>query len=266
VLAWANAVLQTNQNRRAIVVSHYLLNSGFNARFSAQGQSVYNALRGNTNLFLMLCGHMTPPEGQRTSTFNGRTVWTVMSDYQDSGNGGNGWLRLYEFSPAQNVIHVKTYSPWLNQVETDADSQFDIPYAMTSTNAFSILGIRSNVLSGASAVSTWTNLVPGTKYEWYVTVADGENTTTGTIMNFTVGTNAPLAPLLSAGPGILPDGRFHAGFTASVGAPYTVYWASNVIGPWQPLTNLVPDTNGLIHLEDNADPKPPARFYRLAHP
>ena len=130
VLAWANSLLQANQNRRAIVVSHWIINDGFNATFGAQGQAIYNVLKSNPNLFLMLCGHVSPPEGQRTDTFNGHTVWTLLSDYQSRTGGGNGWLRLYEFSPSNSVIHVKTYSPWLGQFETDADSQFDIPYAM----------------------------------------------------------------------------------------------------------------------------------------
>ena len=133
VLAWANSLLQANQNRRAIVVSHWIINAGFNATFGTQGQAIYNVLKSNPNLFLMLCGHVSPPEGQRTDTFNGRTVWTVLSDYQGRTGGGNGWLRLYEFSPSNNVIHVKTYSPWLGQIEIDADSQFDIPYPMTQT-------------------------------------------------------------------------------------------------------------------------------------
>src|SRR5436190_8067824 len=130
VLAWANSLLQANQNRRAIVVSHWIINDGFNATFSTQGQAIYNMLKSNPNLFLMLCGHVSPPEGQRTDTFNGHTVWTLLSDYQSRTGGGNGWLRLYEFSPSNDVIHVKTYSPWLDQFETDGDSQFDIPYPM----------------------------------------------------------------------------------------------------------------------------------------
>ena len=132
VLAWANSLLQANPGRRAIVVSHYIINAGFNATFGGQGQRIYDALKNNPNLFLMLSGHVSPPEGQRTDTFNGHTVWSVLSDYQSRAGGGNGWLRLYEFSPSNNVIHVKTYSPWLNQFETDADSQFDIPYTMTT--------------------------------------------------------------------------------------------------------------------------------------
>lgn len=131
VYEWANRVLATNSQRRAIVVSHWIINAGPNATFSPQGRTIYDALKGNPNLFLMLCGHVTPEEGQRQDVFNGRTVWSVLSDYQSRTNGGNGWLRLYEFSPRNNVIRVKTYSPWLNQFETGTSSQFEIPYAMT---------------------------------------------------------------------------------------------------------------------------------------
>src|SRR6266480_411326 len=41
VLAWASGLLQANQNRRAIVVSHWIINAGFNATFSTQGQAIY---------------------------------------------------------------------------------------------------------------------------------------------------------------------------------------------------------------------------------
>ena len=48
-------------SRRAIVVSHWIINAGFNATFGAQGQAIYDGLKGNTNLFLMLSGHVSPP-------------------------------------------------------------------------------------------------------------------------------------------------------------------------------------------------------------
>src|SRR3984893_375152 len=39
VLAWANGLLQTYSSRRAIVMSHYLINDGFNASWRSQGQA-----------------------------------------------------------------------------------------------------------------------------------------------------------------------------------------------------------------------------------
>jgi fibronectin type 3 domain-containing protein len=187
VLTWANNLLQTYSNRRAIVVSHYIINGGTNASFGTQGQAIYNALKNNPNLFLMLSGHVTSPvEGQRQDTYNGHTIVSLMSDYQARTNGGNGWLRIMTFSPANNTIHVQTYSPWLNQFETDADSDFTLSYDMQGgSSAFTVIGTQSNVPSGSNTSVAWQNLTAGTQYEWYATVSDGNRTTTSSTYTFT---------------------------------------------------------------------------------
>jgi hypothetical protein len=131
VLIWADNLLKTHIDRRAIIVSHYLVEPGNPAPFGMQGRDIYDALKGNANLFLMLAGHRHG-EGRRTDVFNGNTVHTLLADYQERENGGNGWLRILQFSPANNQIRVRTYSPTLNQLETDADSQFTLTYDMTS--------------------------------------------------------------------------------------------------------------------------------------
>lgn len=216
VLAWAEGLLQTHSNRRAIIVSHNLLGSGTNASFSAQGQATYDALKDNPNLFLMLAGHV-PGEGRRQDTFNGRTVYTLMSDYQSRTNGGNGWLRILEFSPANNQIRVKTYSPWLNQNESDADSEFTLAYDMggganlptakqkdsarilapDAPDAFELIGTNTNVPAGTTTSITWQNLAAQTTHEWYVTVSDGKTTTTGAVSSFTTGGNPTLSAIVS---------------------------------------------------------------------
>jgi hypothetical protein len=133
VLTWADDLLKNNVQRRAIVVSHYLIEPGNNAPFGVQGRSIYDALKGNANLFLMLAGHRHG-EGRRTDVFNGNTVHTLLSDYQERPGGGDGWLRILEFSPAQNEIRVRTYSPTLGQFETDPDSHFTLTYNMAPTS------------------------------------------------------------------------------------------------------------------------------------
>ncbi len=65
VLAWANNLLKTYPNHRAIVTSHWIVNTGFNATFSGQGKAIYDTLKTNANFFLMVCGHVGG-EGQRT--------------------------------------------------------------------------------------------------------------------------------------------------------------------------------------------------------
>jgi hypothetical protein len=159
VLAWVNGLLQTYSSRRAIVVRHWIIDDGFNAAWSSQGQVIYNALKGNSNLFLMLSGHWTPPEGQRVEPSNGNTVYTLMSDYQEQGNGGNGFLRILNFSPTNNQIGVSTYSPWVNQFKTGSSSQFTVPYNMQNSGYFA-LGTVSNVSSGSRASMAGTVSLP----------------------------------------------------------------------------------------------------------
>src|SRR5258706_2043209 len=193
VLAWANGLLQTYSNRRGIVVSHYLINNGFNASWSGQGQATYNALSGNPNLFLMLCGHFTPPEGQRADVSNGNRVYTFLSDYQESGFGGDGWLRILTFLPASDQIHVQTYSPYTNRSETTSSGNFTVNYDMHgSGNNFTLLASKTGVLSGTATSYTWPSLSPGSKYEWYVTVSNSTGTAVGPLWSFTTAGGSPV--------------------------------------------------------------------------
>lgn len=184
VLAWANNLLQTYPNRKAIIVSHWIINS--DGTFGAQGQAIYNALKANSNLFLMLCGHVNPNgEARRADTFNGNTVNTLLSDYQDRTAGGNGWLRIMKFSPANNTLSVKTYSPSLNQYETDANSEFVISNLnLTQDNSSFELLTTKKVLANQSVSYTWTGLAADSTYEWYATVADTQFTKTSATWSF----------------------------------------------------------------------------------
>jgi hypothetical protein len=217
VLSWADNLLTTYSDRRAIIASHYIINSGNPATFGVQGQAIYDALKGHANLFLMLCGHVSPPEGRRSDTFNGNTVNTLLSDYQSRTNGGDGWLRIMEFSPANNVIRVRTYSPWLNQFEADADSssQFTLTYPMSSAAPFQVIG-STNVASGSHATMTWSGLAPNTQYEWYVVASDGGATTTGPVWRFTTGADVT-PPAVQV---IFPDGTE----TLAIGQTATLQW------------------------------------------
>jgi len=194
VLNWADNLLKTYPTRKGIIYGHYFLNA--NGSFGTQGANVYNALKNNPNLILMVCGHVTE-EARRTDVFNGNTVHTVLSDYQARTNGGNGWLRIFEFDPGANTISVKTYSPWLNQYETDASSQFILNTDLSTPANFTLIGELTSVASGSQACVSWNNIQFGTEYEWYAEVFDGESTVTGPVWSFTtpVGTTLPLSLL-----------------------------------------------------------------------
>lgn len=196
VLAWADNLLKTYPDHRAIITSHWIVNTGFNATFSGQGLAIYNALKGNPNLFLMVCGHISG-EGQRTDVYQGRSVYSILTDYQGRTNGGDGWMRYYTFSPSNNVIRAFTYSPWLGKYETDADSQFTLPYDMnppgTPTGLFQLL--FSNVVSSSNLTTyVWRGLTNNLTYEWYAVVQDDAgNTSTSATYRFKTFNFAPTA-------------------------------------------------------------------------
>jgi hypothetical protein len=181
-IAWADGLLETYENRRAIVVSHDLLSTGNPAAFSDIGQNIYDRLKNNPNLFLMLCGH-EDGTGRRSDTYLGNTIITLMSNYQWGTNGGNGWLRLMKFVPSLNQIQVKTYSPYATQWHTTSADQFNLSYSM----GYSLIGTSNNVPSGTDASITWTGLTNNTQYEWYAVASYSNQSATSATWNFTTG-------------------------------------------------------------------------------
>jgi uncharacterized repeat protein (TIGR02543 family) len=132
---WANSVLTQYSARKAIVVTHgYIDTSGnYLNQQSVAGLDVWNnVVKHHSNVIAVLCGHF---DGQYCGTdtgVNGNTVYNFLTDYQEQPNGGNGWLRLYEFYPLTNTIKAVTYSPYLDQYDTSAYGQFELPLAQNS--------------------------------------------------------------------------------------------------------------------------------------
>ena len=93
VLDWADALLKAHPTRKGIISTHNMLNTSGN--FQGPGQKIYDDLKDNPNLILMLCGHVAG-EGRRTDVFQGNTVHTVLADFQSGfTNGGNGSTKNY---------------------------------------------------------------------------------------------------------------------------------------------------------------------------
>lgn len=195
VLQWANGLLQTYRDRRAIVISHDMLQGESSNAFTSQGQTIYNALKVNPNLFLMLGGHLDVA-ARRTDTHNGNTIYTLRSDYQYVDSQRSGYLRIMRFSPADNMIDVSTYSPTQGKFydKTDAgQSNFNLPYNMEGAD-FAVIGQVNGVASGGTASVSWTNLDASKPYQWFVTVSDGTFQTASDIWKFTT-TAANLPPV-----------------------------------------------------------------------
>ena len=140
VLAWADNIIDYYPTRRVIVSTHYyigwLLVGG---QRSNVGDRIWEKLvkPHADQIFLVFSGHYID-EVRITSSVDGNFVHQLLSDYQDRPNGGNGWLRIIEFSPKIDEISIKTYSPYLNKYETDSNSQFILDKKITE-NDFRLL-------------------------------------------------------------------------------------------------------------------------------
>lgn len=192
VLDWADQLLDTHPDRRGIIVSHYICRTGNPGDFGPQGQAIYDALKGHQNLMLMLCGHV-PGEGRRVDVYQGRDVPTLLADYQNRANGGDGWLRVMQFVPDEDLVHVRTYSPWRDEWEADADSssQFTLGVRLTGAPPFAVLGTVTGVPSGGEAAVPWSDLAPDTTCQWYVTVDDGHGVVRGPTWTFRTAEGEP---------------------------------------------------------------------------
>ena len=271
---WSAGVLQNYADRRAVVISHDLLSSAGN--WDPRGYAIYNNLKDNQNLFMMLCGH-NHAQNYRRDTNNNSVVTTCLSDYQDFPLGGSGFLRIYQFSPSNNVIHVSTYSPYLDQNLTNfnnSPSQFDIPYNMSDAKPpFQIVG-STTLPSGSTASLLWPGLAPANSYQWYAKVSDGVNTLSLPLNNFTTCALSNMPPVLNAcfGPeSATGNGLFRARYQGIPGATYTLERSPNVSGPWQWQTNLAvaPEDqgSGLGILEFTENPGTNTQgFFRFVYP
>ncbi len=119
-IAWINELLQENPNRIAILITHNYLQA--DGSLSANGSLLYHRIvLPHPNLRMVLCGH-NHNAVQNTAEIddNGdevvdRRVYQLLADYQETENGGNGFMRLLTISEQTKELRVTTYSPYLDQ-------------------------------------------------------------------------------------------------------------------------------------------------------
>ncbi len=267
IIAWADALLKAYPNRRAILTSHWIVNTGNPASWGGAAQTIYESLKDNPNLFMLLCGHVHG-EGQRTDLFEGRAIHSLLQDYQGRTNGGDGWLRYYEFSPANNVIRARTYSTTLLQSESDTDSEFALPYDMQAAMGPWVELTTVNMSGGGAGASySWPGLELGKEYEWFATATDGIHLVSTPVRRFAVRADAgptvaltspadnatygsaasiPLAATAADPGGSIARVEFFQGNTKlgeDAFAPYQVAWTGMAPGSYA-LTAIARDSAG----------------------
>ncbi|MDA7950096.1 MAG: metallophosphoesterase [Pirellulaceae bacterium] len=136
-IAWADRVIKEHPNHNVIVATHTYLGLSGRDRVVPKkdqiqgnnGQQLWDKLiKRNANVFMVVNGHFYGSRFQQSKNLAGGKVIELLTDYQNLANGGNGWLRLLEFSPADKKIYVKTYSPYLQRVFESPEHTFEFDF------------------------------------------------------------------------------------------------------------------------------------------
>lgn len=141
-LKWASEVAKRHPNHRVIVATHcYMHLKGRDTSAPAHYKIAGNSgeqmwqkfIRKQPNIFLVVCGHVAGVGLQTSTNDAGGKVVEMLADYQNLRNGGDGWLRSLQFVPAENKIHVRTYSPVLKKYNKQPGHSFSLDYQMTAS-------------------------------------------------------------------------------------------------------------------------------------
>ena len=163
VVQWANQVVEEYADHRVILDTHaYNYDGGtrFNNAIDPETGESYDRLRDyvvghnnvvynsaqyggqdaetlwnelvskHENISMFISGHQFENYDQFKYHLdqgqNGNNVIELLVDPQAMANGGDGWIRLLEFDPDGETVHVKTYSPYRDEWDTSFDVYYDI--------------------------------------------------------------------------------------------------------------------------------------------
>ena len=156
VLRWANVVVARHPDRSVILLTHAYLRPD-NTRFDHRakivvkgkdsdkglgksalpfaqdpagfndGEAMWQKLVSqHVNFAFVVCGH-TCITGHRTDPGkHGNPVHQILVDYQNQPNGGNGFLRLLQFTADLKTVRVSDYSPTLDQMSDVKGASFEL--------------------------------------------------------------------------------------------------------------------------------------------
>jgi hypothetical protein len=134
-LAWAGKVIKDNPGANVILTTHKYLGIGMTQPENRvdylpdgnSGQGIWDKLvYPNCSIFMVWSGHFHGENRIEKKNSCGNKVKQIVQDYQDFENGGNGWLRLYVFTPEKHEADVYTYSSYLGEMKDGTDSRFKL--------------------------------------------------------------------------------------------------------------------------------------------
>ena len=193
---WMNEVVAKYPERKAILSLHeYMLVS--NNRAPIAEKIFEKVVKPNKNVIATLSGHYHDAQlkvDELDDNGEKRKVYQMLADYQGAAEGGLGYIRLMQFDIKNNKLHIKTYSPYLNDYNyydpalNPGKDEFSLDLDLqpkTKRVATDYIGVKvysdlpigkvNNVQSGKQAALTWNNLKGDSYYQWYTKVEDANS-------------------------------------------------------------------------------------------
>ncbi len=142
-VAWGSSVIDAHPNAQFIVVTNGFLNAqgahmldndpggpaqyGLGGDRGNNGQELWDGLlKTKANIIGVLSSEAGGTQRRSDVGVNGNRVPQMQVNFQNSG--GQGYLRILAFSPAQKTISVQTYSPFLQKFHTEDAHHFTVQY------------------------------------------------------------------------------------------------------------------------------------------
>jgi hypothetical protein len=127
-IAWAQDVLNANNDSKVIVVAHSYLEAKQQRVLTGEGTELWEDLiQKNKNIFLVVCGHRYDSSPSTSYFLKDKRVNELRADYQDIGNG-SGYMVNLTFQPSNYIIQTTAFSAYLNK--TDPKGSYVMPLCL----------------------------------------------------------------------------------------------------------------------------------------
>ncbi|WP_244163282.1 DUF2341 domain-containing protein [Paenibacillus pectinilyticus] len=193
---WANDVLSRYKDRKAIVTTHsYLLyDTGSYDTQDFGGQKIMEkVIAPNSNVFMVLCGHRQAAF-YNVKRIDGKVVYELLHDYQDTSLGGAAYLRMLYFDVKKQLVYMVPYSTITNDnygffqeqyetytlpLNTDVgDMELATGYIGLKGSKIQQLAAAQPVASGGQSEWEWSGLTTNSTYSWFAQATDSYGNTT----------------------------------------------------------------------------------------
>ncbi|WP_165822703.1 PxKF domain-containing protein [Paenibacillus montanisoli] len=144
---WLQGLLEANPGIPTIIETHDMCTSADGvATLSSAGSSIWNIAKEFDQVFMLIGGHYTGAASAVLKNSNNRDVKLVLADYQSGNGSGFGYLRFAEFDELNNVIHMRTFSPYAASLQ-DAEKGYVYPNYLDNDSVSPLAAVYGNFIN-----------------------------------------------------------------------------------------------------------------------